>query len=270
MALQETQRDGRREEWIYDFERGVLQKVIDRDDFQFSSNVRWTPDSKSLVYAGSRTLGGERVIVRVSPGQSGTVDTLGRGSYITSTTFTASGDTAVAQAPDPLHVWHLVLFGIDPRSAPVQIGNSKGWAENPGISPDGKWLTYDSDENGDHGQIFAEPFPPTGRRIQVTPGGGTEAAWSRRGDALFYRKDMQILRVPVTPGAANPFGAPKVFVEGNFAQFPGRTFSVHPDGKRVLLKVLSNEQTSREIRVHTDLLAELKQLEAAASTTTKK
>jgi hypothetical protein len=82
---------------------------------------------------------------------------------------------------------------------------------------------------------------------------------------VFYRNDTQILRVPVTLGAENPFGTPKVFVEGQFAEYPGRTFSVHPDGKRVLLDVLSNEQTSREIRVHTDLRAELKQLEAAAA-----
>ena len=59
----------------------------------------------------------------------------------------------------------------------------------------------------------------------------------------------------------NPFGKPQVFVEGDFADFQGRTYSVHPDGKRVLLKVLPFERTSREIRIHTDLVADLRRLE---------
>jgi Tol biopolymer transport system component len=266
MIGQVTQTDGRREEWMFDFARGVAQNLSGRDAFQFSSVARWTPDSKSLVYGATPSLGGAAFIVRVSPDRPGVVDTLGRGAMVTSATFTPSGDTAVAAVPDSSRVWRLVLFGVNPPSDPVRLTTaSHAETQNAGISPDGKWLTYDADESGDRRQIYAEPFPLTGHRIQVTNRGGAEAQWSRRGDALFYRVDNQIVRVPYTAGAQNPFGTPKVFVEGPFAEFTGRTYSLHPDGKRVLVKVLSHEQTSREIRVHTDLLAELRRLESAAS-----
>ena len=266
VVIQVLQDDGRREDWILDLTRNVQERMRDLDAFQFSSVRRWTPNSKSLVYGGSSSLASESFILRMSPDHPGVYDTLGRGPYSTSATFTPSGDTIVVMGGDSMRVFHLYLLSAKQRSAMTPIGNSRGSTENPGISPDGKWLTYDSNENGDRGQVYAEPFPPTGRRIQITSEGGAEAQWSRQGDALFYRKGTRIYRVPVARSGDNPFGAPHVFADGQFAEFSGRTFSVHPDGKRVLLKVIPTEQTSREIRVHTDLIAELERLDAARST----
>jgi serine/threonine-protein kinase len=265
VVIQVLQDDGRREDWILDLTRSVEERIRDLDAFQFSSVRRWTPDSKSLVYGGSSSLASESFILRASPDHPGVYDTLARGPYSTSATFTPSGDTIVVMGGDSMRVFHLYLLSAKQRSGLAPIGNSRGSTENPGISPDGKWLTYDSNENGDRGQVYAEPFPPTGRRIQITSDGGAEAQWSRQGDALFYRRGTRIYRVPVARSGDNPFGTPRVFADGQYAEFPGRTFSVHPDGKRVLLKVIPTEQTSREIRVHTNLIAELQRLDAAKS-----
>jgi serine/threonine-protein kinase len=266
LIAQVLQADGRREELIFDLTRNLAQKAP-ADPFEFSTTARWTPDSKSLVYSASSSLKGESFIIRTWPDRPGVIDTLGRTSAsTTSATFTPKGDTLVMMISDSTSMFRLVVLSTNRGSAPVPIGNSRGSIENPGISPDGKWLTYDSDESGgDRSQIYAEPFPPNGRRIQITNDGGAEPAWSRQGDAVFYRRGTRIYRIPVARGGDNPFGTPRVFAEGQFAEFPGRTFSVHPDGKRVLLKMIPTDQTSREIRVHTDLLAELKALDAVRS-----
>ena len=267
IVIQVLQDDGRREERILDLARNVEERMRDLDVFQFTSVRRWTPDSKSLVYGASSSLSNQGFILRMSPDHPSVYDTLARGPYSMSATFTSSGDTIVVMglAGDSSRVFHLYLLSAKQRSTMTPIGNSRGSTENPGISPDGKWLTYDSNENGDRGQVYAEPFPATGRRIQITSEGGAEPQWSRQGDAVFYRKGTRIYRVPVARGGDNPFGTPRVFADGPFAEFSGRTFSVHPDGERVLLKVIPTEQTSREIRVHTDLIAELKRLDAARS-----
>ena len=265
VVIQVLQDDGRRQELILDLTRNVEERIRDVDAFQFTSVRRWTPDSKSLVFGGSSALASEGFILRMSPDHPSVYDTLAPGPYSTSATFTPSGDTIVMMAGDSSRVFHLYLLSAKQRSTMTPIGNSRGSTENPGISPDGKWLTYDSNENGDL-QVYAEPYPPTGRRIQITSDGGAEPQWSRQGDAVFYRRGTRIYRVQVARGGDNPFGTPRVFADGQFAEFSGRTFSVHPDGKRVLLKVIPTEQTSREIRVHTDLIAELKRLDAARST----
>ena len=57
----------------------------------------------------------------------------------------------------------------------------------PALSPDGRWLAYESDESGQF-EIYVRPFPDiTSGRWQVSTSGGVEARWAPDGRALFYR-----------------------------------------------------------------------------------
>jgi len=51
------------------------------------------------------------------------------------------------------------------------------------ISPDGRWLAYDSDETGAP-EIYVRSFPNPGEKIRVSTAGGTIAQWSRDGKEL--------------------------------------------------------------------------------------
>ena len=57
---------------------------------------------------------------------------------------------------------------------------------NGEVSPDGRWLAYQSNESGRE-EVYVRPFPnvETARR-QVSTGGGTRPLWSRNGRELFY------------------------------------------------------------------------------------
>ena len=58
---------------------------------------------------------------------------------------------------------------------------------NGDLSPDGRWLAYQSDESGRY-EIYVSPFPDTSsQRRPVSSGGGREPRWSRDGSELFYR-----------------------------------------------------------------------------------
>jgi serine/threonine-protein kinase len=53
------------------------------------------------------------------------------------------------------------------------------------LSPDGRWLAYESDDSGEK-QIYVSPFPTVSNgRIPVSTRGGSRPAWSRRGTELF-------------------------------------------------------------------------------------
>ena len=57
---------------------------------------------------------------------------------------------------------------------------------NAEISPDGRWLAYESDESGQR-EIYVRPFPQVdGSRSRVSNGGGTRPLWGRNGKELFY------------------------------------------------------------------------------------
>jgi serine/threonine-protein kinase len=112
---------------------------------------------------------------------------------------------------------------------------------NGEISPDGKWLAYESDESK-QAEVYVRPFPNVdGGRSQVSTGGGTRPAWARSGRELFYyvgptRGPGKIMAVSVQPGTTLAFGTPQVVVAGQYlAPQMGRTYDVSPDGKKFLL-----------------------------------
>ena len=77
------------------------------------------------------------------------------------------------------------------------------------LSPDGKWIAYQSDESGNT-EIFVRSFPNTSAfKHQVSNGGGTAPLWSRDGRELFFvsaANDMMSARV--TAGAPLSVSAP--------------------------------------------------------------
>jgi eukaryotic-like serine/threonine-protein kinase len=125
------------------------------------------------------------------------------------------------------------------------------------ISPDGRWLAYQSDESKQD-EIYVRPFPNVDSgRWQVSTGGGTRPAWARNGRELFYyQAPGKILAVPIQPGAAFASGTPQVVVNGQYAVAqPGRTYDLSPAGKRFLM---IKDATPSQLVVLLNWLNELK------------
>jgi len=53
------------------------------------------------------------------------------------------------------------------------------------FSPDGRWIAYTSLESGNP-EIFVESLGEDGARYRISTDGGSLAAWSATGDALYY------------------------------------------------------------------------------------
>jgi hypothetical protein len=74
--------------------------------------------------------------------------------------------------------------GVD--SMPLPLVASEFDEAGPSLSPDGRWLAYQSDETGQK-EVFIKPFPDTeGAKVQVSDGGGIGAVWAHSGEELFY------------------------------------------------------------------------------------
>ncbi len=110
---------------------------------------------------------------------------------------------------------------------------------NGQISPDGKWVAYESDETGEW-EVFISPYPGTGGKLQVSRGGGREPRWRGDGKEIFYL-DPKGWLVSVAVGSEGNLstGAPARLFETH-ARAPISstdffTYDVTPDGKRFLV-----------------------------------
>lgn len=64
--------------------------------------------------------------------------------------------------------------------------------EDPAVSPDGRWLAYESDETGSR-EVYVMPFGDAGRGRRVSVAGGNNPQWSRSERALFFRNGQDEL-----------------------------------------------------------------------------
>ena len=109
---------------------------------------------------------------------------------------------------------------------------------NGEISPNGRWLAYQSNESNQD-EIYVRPFPSGDRRWPISNGGGTQPLWARNGRELFYRHGNTLLSVPVETTATFSAGTPTTVFQGAYLSPPvglaGRTYDVSPDGQRFLM-----------------------------------
>ena len=104
----------------------------------------------------------------------------------------------------------MLTLGNDRRVQPVI--QTEQIEQNGAITPDGRWLAYDSNDSGPS-RIFVRPFPNANEgKAQVSTGGGSQPLWSRNGRELFYLSpDATLMGVSVEPGRKSIAGMPRSY-----------------------------------------------------------
>ena len=133
---------------------------------------------------------------------------------------------------------HLELLPVR-GGEPTRFLASAGSETNGQISPDGKWVTYASDESGNW-EIYVTSFPGAAGKWQVSRGGGTEPRWRGDGKEIFYiAPSGTLMAVPVNGATIFATGtpAPLFQIHGRAAISSTDVFSydVTKDGKRFLV-----------------------------------
>src|ERR1039457_4240580 len=122
---------------------------------------------------------------------------------------------------------------------PTRFLTSKGSESNGQISPDGKWVTYASDESGNW-EIYVTSFPGAAGKWQVSRGGGTEPRWRGDGKEILYiAPNGLLMAVPVSGQDIFATGTPaplfQIHERAPISSTDVFTYDVTKDGKRFLV-----------------------------------
>jgi serine/threonine-protein kinase len=240
--------------WVWDLARRTLTRLTDGHGLDRSPV--WTPDSARIIFASAPD--GIGNLYWQAANNTGAVERLTMSLNIQAPTsispdgsrlvFTEGTNTSAAAGVVETDILMMTMDGKRPTEPLI---HTKYREVNAEISPNGRWIAYESNESGTM-QVYVRPFPNVDSgHWQVSTGSvGSRPLWARSGRELFYLDDAanRLMVVPVQTGgqtftAGNPV---KVFdnrmVSNGIAQ---RSFDISPDGQRFLvIKDATNDQSS--------------------------
>ena len=155
------------------------------------------------------------------------------------------------------------LMSISGAFEPKPLIVTSGYEGGAQLSPDGRWLIYQSDTSG-RAEIYVRRYPALDRQWQVSEGGGVQARWSRNSKEIYYRGAKHIVAVALDAAGAEPvFVKPTVLFADDY-EFGGgvsiANYDVMPDGRFIMIRRGSN---GGKLRVVINWTEELKQILAA-------
>jgi serine/threonine protein kinase len=225
--------------WIFDLKRATRTRLT----FNPGTQIRavWSADGKTLFYAANRTgkyqiysraadgSGSEQIVVESKDADSLPESVSSDGRYlIFYAAFTAANDDPAGSA--------IRALSLSGGGAPFTVLQNTFRNVGPAISPNGKWILYQSDESSRY-EIYITPFPGGGAKWQVSTNGGVDAQW--RGDSkelYFLDPSDNLMAVDVeTSGGAPRLGTPHALFQALGVQRQVGSYVASSDGKKFLI-----------------------------------
>jgi serine/threonine-protein kinase len=223
--------------WVWDLRRATLTRLtLDSSKNWFPV---WTPDGRRIVFSSTR--GGQLNLWWQAADGTGAAERLTTSSNNQFATGITPDGTAVAfDEQTPTMRRDLLQLALDGTRRVTPLLQTKFDERNGIVSPDGRWLAYESNSSGPV-EIYVRPFPNVGGgQWLVSTAGGKKPLWARSGKELFYvPADGALQRVPVeASGATWNAGTPTKLLEGRYLTDVAagvRMYDVSPDGHRFLM-----------------------------------
>jgi hypothetical protein len=250
--------DSQTDIWVWD----LLRKTRTRLTFgpARESAPVWNPAGDTITYSSNQK-GNLDIFQKLADGTGNAVPLVVTPQDESPETWSSDGKVLVYRVLDPERKTDLWVLepkedGTGHISTPyLQTPFRERGAD---LSPDGRFLAYFSDDSG-RNEVFVQEFP-TGKRHQISAGGGQWPRWRRNGRELFYLSGDALMRVPIHAGRDFPAGQPEeLFRSASFLSLPETASSPYapsPDGQRFLVTQRTADQSTSRIRIVKNWFAE--------------
>jgi Tol biopolymer transport system component len=235
---------------VYDLERQTREFIVTGGD---TLSLALSPDGQKLASTVNRDDGYGIDLISLTDGRR-----LGRivqsgPDYQTDLAWSADARLlAFSTSPregTPSDIWIVEpVAGAQPRA----LVSSPGADTKPAISPNGRWIAYQSDLSGRR-EVYLVTCPDGQTTRQVTFGGGANPAWSPNGQVLYFAAPQGLVSVSIGPGGTVT-DKPTLIYDKPFGQSDpiARDFAIAPDGRPLIIEPSERRPTVSHLRVITN------------------
>jgi len=226
--------------WLYDIRRDVTTRfTFDAADDLVAV---WMPDGERILFSSNRN-GQYQLFEKAASGAEEGKLLVSDDFEIYPTGVTSDGRYVVLTCRKQNSKWDLFYADLkgEPKAVPYLATEFNEWLGV--VSPDGRWLAYQSDESGKY-EIYVRPFPSGGGKWQISTGGGQNPLWNPDGREIYFDSETgKLMRVGVQTGDQTiRTGIPEPLFD-----LAGREhvsiLDVSPDGNRFVAEVSAIERS---------------------------
>ncbi len=148
-------------------------------------------------------------------------------------------DSFIALRIRPETSGDVFLMSISGAFEPKPLIVTPAYEGGAQLSPDGRWLLYQSDASG-RPEIYVRRYPNLDRQWQVSDGGGVQARWSRNNREIYYRSGQRMVAAALDASGTEPvFGKPVALFTDDYDFGAGASianYDVTADGRFIMIR----------------------------------
>jgi Tol biopolymer transport system component len=237
--------------WLVELDNGIASRLT--LDPALDGDPAWSPDERRLAFTSFRTGKGAAYVWDLVSGQERPLFSLPAPPRDPAPDApTPPTSLAPARIPEGIAVddwtadgrWLVVrTFGravyavsMSGEPEPRLLADTPYVEDQTEVSPDGRWIAFNSDESG-RWEVYVATFPAMTERRQVSNDGGMQPRWRRDGSALYYLSlDGTMMAADVASARPFALATPRRVFATRLSPSPNvPQYDVSPDGTRFLV-----------------------------------
>jgi Tol biopolymer transport system component len=247
--------------WAIDLARSAFTRIT-TGDRQAVSAPLWSRDGSHVAFSLLTEDGSYNLFWAASDG-SGPEERLTTSPNVqTANSFSPNSKSLVFTEQRPDSGSDLFILSMEGGRTVQPLLQTRFAESAAAISPDGRWIAFQSDRSG-RAEVYVAAFPGMTSPVQVSSDGGSNPVWAPDGRRLYFNRGYFAANIEVVD--VDPHAWPSVSRARSVGRFSvaGGLFDVLPDGRLLFVTGIGNDGSVAELHVVLNWFDELRQKVAA-------